>query len=130
MLREQAFLGLDYENPYHHLNEFEQLCACLTILAMSQETLRWKLFPFSLDERAKQWYAHNIVKVAGDWEELRNRLCLAFFPVSRIVALRQEILNFQQKEKETIGAAWGRFSILTHSGLDLFMPNHELLQHF
>ena len=35
MVQEQAFLGLDYENPYHHLREFEQLCACLTILGMS-----------------------------------------------------------------------------------------------
>ena len=105
MVQEQTFLGLDYENPYHHLREFEQLCACLTILGMSQETLRWKLFPFSLDERAKQWYTHNIGKVASDWEELRNRLCLTFFPISRIAALRHEILNFQQKEKETIGVA-------------------------
>jgi hypothetical protein len=52
MVQEQALLRLDYENPYHHLWEFEQLCACLTISGMSQETLRWKLFPFSL-ERAK-----------------------------------------------------------------------------
>ena len=105
MVREQTFLRLDYENPYHHLKEFEQLYACLTILGMSQETMRWKLFPFSLDERAKQWYAHNVGKVAGDWEELRNRFWLVFFPISWIAALRQEILNFQQKEKETIGAA-------------------------
>jgi hypothetical protein len=64
MVWEQAFLGLDYENPYH-LREFEQLCACLTISSMSQETLRWKLFPFSLDERAKQWYTHNVGKVTS-----------------------------------------------------------------
>ena len=66
MVREQPFLGLDYENPYHHLREFEQLCACLTIAGMSQETLRWKLFPFSLDNKAKQWYADNVGKVTGD----------------------------------------------------------------
>jgi hypothetical protein len=35
MVQNQAFLGLDYENPYHHLWEFEQLCACLTISGMS-----------------------------------------------------------------------------------------------
>ena len=87
MVQEQAFLGLDYENPYYHLREFEQLCACLTISGMSQEILWWKLFPFSLDERAKQWYAHNEGKVVGYWEELRNRFCLAFFPISRIAAL-------------------------------------------
>jgi hypothetical protein len=39
------------------------------------------------------------------WEELRNIFCLAFFPRSWIAALRQEILNFQQKEKESIGAS-------------------------
>jgi len=66
MVREQTFSGLDYENPCHHLREFEQLFACLTISGMSQETLRWKLFPFSLEEKAKQWYAHNVGKVKGD----------------------------------------------------------------
>jgi hypothetical protein len=95
MVQEQIFFGLDDENPYHHLREFEQLCACLTISGMSHETLRWKLFPFSLDERAKQWYTHNVGKVNRDWEELRNRFYLAFFPISRITSLRQEILNFQ-----------------------------------
>jgi hypothetical protein len=44
--------------------------------------------------------------------------------------LRQEILNFQQKEKESIGVAWDRFSILMRSSLDLYIPNHVLLQHF
>jgi hypothetical protein len=66
MFREQTFSGLDHENPYHQLWEFEQLRTCLTISDMSHETLRWKLFPFSLDERAKQWYPHNIRKVKGD----------------------------------------------------------------
>ena len=82
MVQEQAFLGVDYKNPYHRLREFEQLYACLTISGMSQETLRWKLFPFSLEERAKQWYAHNVGKIAGDWEELRNIFYLVFFPIS------------------------------------------------
>jgi hypothetical protein len=38
--------------------------------------------------------------------------------------------NFQQKEKETIGAAWDIFSILMRYSPDLFIPNHVLLQHF
>ena len=94
---------------------------------MAQETLRWKLFPFSLVERVKQWYAHNIGKVNGDWDELRDRFCLAFFPMSRIASLRTKILNFHQDEKEPIGAAWARFSDLVHSGPDLSLPNHVLL---
>ena len=87
MVQEQTFSGLDCENPYHHLRELKQLWACLTISGMSQEILRCKLFPFSLYERAKQWYAHNVGKVNGDWEELRNTFCLAFFPICRITTL-------------------------------------------
>ena len=97
---------------------------------MAQETLRWKLFPFSLNERARQWYAHNVGKVNGEWEELRDRFCLAFFPISRISSLRKEILDFRQDEKESLGAAWARFSQLTHAGPDLSIPDHVLLQHF
>ena len=110
MVWEQSFLCFDDENPYHHLQEFEQLCSCLSIAGMAQETLRWKLFPFSLNERARQWYAHNVGKVNGEWEELWDRFCLAFFPISRIASLRKDILDFRQDEKESIGAAWARFS--------------------
>ena len=39
-----------------HLQEFEQTYACLHIAGMSDETLIWKLFLFSLTERAKRWY--------------------------------------------------------------------------
>jgi hypothetical protein len=81
-------------------------------------------------ERAKQWYAHNVGKVNGEWDELRNRFYLAFFPISCIASLRKEILNFHQDEKETLVAAWARFSQLTHAGPDLSIPDHMLLQHF
>ena len=88
------------------------------------------MFPSSLDERAWQWYAHNIEKVNGEWEELRDRFYLAFFPISRIASLQKEILDFRQDEKESLGIAWARFSQLTHAGPDLSIPDHVLLQHF
>ena len=55
MVQKLSFSGLDSENPYHHLREFEQVCSCHVIAGMSHDTLKWKLFPFSLVERAKQW---------------------------------------------------------------------------
>ena len=50
--------------------------------------------------------------------------------MSYIASLRKEILDFRQDEKEFIGAAWARFSQLTHADPDLSIPNHVLLQHF
>jgi hypothetical protein len=53
MVQNQSFSGKEDENPYLHLQEFEQISDCLRIEGMSVETLRWKLFPFSLKRRAK-----------------------------------------------------------------------------
>jgi hypothetical protein len=46
------------------------------------------------------------------------------------VALHREILNFEQKEKETLGAAWARFMSLTNSGPTFSLPKKVLLEHF
>jgi len=66
MVLEQSFSRLVDEDPYTHLREFEQLCSCWTIAVMTKETIKWKLFPFSLSGRAKQWYAHSVGGVNGN----------------------------------------------------------------
>jgi hypothetical protein len=60
MIQDLPFLGEGDENPYSHLQEFEQTCAYLRIADMSDKTLRWKLFPFSLTARAKHWYSQTV----------------------------------------------------------------------
>jgi hypothetical protein len=72
---------------------------------MTQETLKWKLFPFSLIEKAKQRYTLAIESLNGDWDELKDKLYLAFFPMSCIDSLPRAILDFEQRKKESIGAA-------------------------
>ena len=94
---------------------------------MTNETLKWKLFPFSLSGEAKQWYIHVVGHVNGSWIELRDRFCSAFFALSRICALRTEILTFRQNDKESIGVAWARFTLLVKLGPDLSLPEHLLL---
>ena len=112
MVQKSSFSGLDSENLYLHLQEFEQVCSCRAIAGMSHNTLKWELFNFSLVEKAKQWYTYTIGSVNGSWDELRDKFSLSFFTQSCIVALRRDILCFQQNEKESIGAAWAMFSLL------------------
>ena len=50
--------------------------------------------------------------------------------MSRIVSLPRAILDFEQYEKESIGAAWARFLVLLHTGLDLSLLNSILLRLF
>ena len=88
LIRDKSFLGEGNENPYSHLREFEQICACLHIADMSDKTLRWKLFLFSLTGRTKYWYSQTIGSIKGDWETLCSKFCLYFFPISKVASKR------------------------------------------
>jgi len=47
--------GLDLENLYLHLREFEEVCNTYNDLNCSMNTIRLKFFPFSLKDKAKTW---------------------------------------------------------------------------
>ena len=49
------FHGLETKNPYLHLREFEEVCNTYNDTNCSINTIRLKLFPFSLKDRAKTW---------------------------------------------------------------------------
>jgi hypothetical protein len=127
MVQAQPFLGHYNENPCHHLLEFEEMCSCLSISSMTRETLKWKLFPFSLTGKVKQWYTHTIKSTNGDWDEHKDKFCLIFFPMSHIISLPRAIFDFEECEKESIGVAWVRFSMLRHADPDLSLPDGILL---
>jgi hypothetical protein len=50
--------------------------------------------------------------------------------LSKIIDLRNEVLNFAQNEGETLGAAWSRYNQLALSGLELSIPDDMFMQHF
>ena len=47
--------------------------------------------------------------------------------MSRIDSLPRAILDFEQHKKESIGAAWARFSMLIHASPDLSLPDSVIL---
>ena len=65
-IQDKSFLGEGDENPYSHQREFEQIYARLRIADMSNKTLRWKLFSFSLTGRDKHWYSQTVGSMQGD----------------------------------------------------------------
>jgi hypothetical protein len=51
------------------------------ILGMNHETVKWKVFLFLL----------------------KDQFCFAFFPLSKFIDLHNEVLNFAQKERDSLG---------------------------
>jgi hypothetical protein len=50
--------------------------------------------------------------------------------LSKIIDLHNEVLNFAQKEGESLGGAWSRYNQLALSGLELPIPDAIFIQHF
>ena len=88
------------------------------------------MFPYSLVGKAEQWYTHNVRGTIHDWEELRDDFCFSFSSASHTASLRSEILAFEQMEKESIGAAWARFSHLLATCPDWSIPEDVSLHIF
>jgi hypothetical protein len=70
-----SFSGSINENPYAHLPKFEIVDSCYAIAGMTPETFRWKLFPFSLIDKRKQWYKGNVEKAQWSWAKLVGEFC-------------------------------------------------------
>jgi hypothetical protein len=97
---------------------------------MNHETLKWKAFPLSLTGWAKQWYKLHVSSCHDSWAILKDQLCFSFFLLSKIIDLRNEILNFSQKEGESLRAAWSRYNQLALSGLELSILDAMFMQYF
>jgi hypothetical protein len=119
--RKLNFAGGMDENLYKHLQDFEEICATLMISGMNHETLKWNTFLFSLMGWAKQWYKFHVSSCHGSW---------VIFPLSKIIDIRNEVLNFAQKEGESLGAAWSRYNQLALLGPELSILNAMFTQHF
>jgi hypothetical protein len=108
LVRELNFVGCLDENPYKHMQDFEEICATLMISGMNHETLKWKAFLFLLTGWAKLWYKLHVSSCHGSWVILKDQFCFTFFSLSKITDLHNEVLNFAQKEGQSFGAAWSR----------------------
>ena len=49
------FHGLVGEDPYHHLKEFHVVCSSMRPTTVTEEHIKLKAFPFSLQDAAKNW---------------------------------------------------------------------------
>jgi len=105
LVQSLSFSGEGDENPYLHIRDFEQTCDYLHIEGIFDETLHWKLFPFSLKGKARLLYVPrrlDYLCIQGDWGSLRSNFYLDFYPISQIIDLRVKVLTIKQESKETL----------------------------
>ncbi|CAN6680009.1 unnamed protein product [Malus baccata var. baccata] len=76
----------------------------------SSETIDLRLFPFSLKDKAKAWLHSLPANNITTWTKLQENFLNKFFPSSKTLALKKEILAFAQKPNESFHEAWERYN--------------------
>ena len=93
MVQANQFLGLPSEDANAHLQHFLELCDTIVIKDIAPESIRLRLFPFSLSGKAKKWF-YKEKEAVKTWDKCSTVFLAKFFPMGKTNALRGQILNF------------------------------------
>jgi hypothetical protein len=89
-----SFHGLDLENPYLHLREFEEVCNTYNDLNCSMNIIRLKPFPFSLKDIAKTWLQNLRPGSIRAWDEMQQQFLKKFFSFHRTNSFKRQNHHF------------------------------------
>jgi hypothetical protein len=95
-----SFHGLDHESPYGHTKKFNDICAMFKFKNFSIESVHLRLFPFSLQGRARAWLDSNTLGSITSWESLLAKFYSKFFLMSIVNECQKETSSFTQEEDE------------------------------
>ncbi|XP_015970168.1 uncharacterized protein LOC107493612 [Arachis duranensis] len=113
--------GLPAQDPIQHLKDFHRICST-TRREGSDEVAIWLFaFPFSLEDKAKEWFYTLSSEVTSDWDLLRRGFLDKFLPPEKMDRLRKEMSCIVHGETEPLYKYWERFRKLLDA-----CPNHMI----
>ena len=65
-----TFHGMEKENPYTHIRDFEEVCTSFKEGAFDMDLLKLKAFPLTLKDKAKIWLNSLRLRTIRNWAEL------------------------------------------------------------
>ncbi|RVW30299.1 hypothetical protein CK203_094536 [Vitis vinifera] len=120
-----TFHGMESENPYAHIKEFEDVCNTFQEGGASIDLMRLKQFPFTLKDKAKIWLNSLRPRSIRTWTDLQADFLKKFFPTHRTNGLKRQISNFSAKENEKFYECWERYmeaiNACPHHGFDTWL---------
>ena len=85
-----------------HLKEFHVVCLSMKPIGISVEQVKLRAFPFSLDDKAKEWLYYLPSGTSTTWNEMNKVLLEKYFPSSKATSIRKEICAIRQEGGETL----------------------------
>ena len=125
-----TFHGMENENPYTHIREFEEVCITFKEGTIDMDLLKLKAFPLTLKDKAKIRLNSLRPRTIRCWAELQAQFLKKFFSAHKTNNLKRQIYAFSTLDNERFYQCWERFmetiSACPHHGFNTWM----LVNHF
>ena len=125
-----TFHGMENENPYTHIREFEEVCTTFKEGVPDMDLLKLKAFPLTLKDKAKIWVNSLRPRTIRNWAELQAEFLKKFFSTTKTNSLKRQIYTYSAYDNEKFYQCWERFTetinAWPHHGFDTWM----LVNHF
>ena len=125
-----TFHGMENENPYTHIREFEEVCMNFKEGITYMELLKLKPFPLTLKYKAKIWLNSLRPRTIRNLGDMQEEFLKRFFSIHKTNSLKREIYTFTALESEKFYQCWEMYleiiSACPHHGFDTWM----LVNHF
>ncbi|GJX16107.1 reverse transcriptase domain-containing protein [Tanacetum coccineum] len=105
-----------------HLDKFLHVTQSMKVNGVSDDALRLHLFPYSLQDRAAEWFDRLPRNSIKSFDQMAKIFLGKYFPPYMVTKLRNDITNFRQRPDESLFEAWERYKL----SIDR-CPNHNML---
>ena len=84
-----TFHGMENENPYTHIREFEEVCTTFKEGATDMDFLKMKAFPLTLKDKAKIWLNSLRPRTIRYWTKMQAEFLKKFFSMHKTNSLKR-----------------------------------------
>ena len=109
MIQQAQFSRSPLDDPNIHLVMFLEICNTVKMNGVTEDTIRLRLFPFSLRDKNRGWLQSLQPGSITSWQYMTKNFLAKFFPPTKTAQLKSEIGQFKQNDFESLYEAWERY---------------------
>ena len=104
-----TFHGMEKENTYTHIREFEEVCTTFKEGVPDMDLLKLKAFPLALKDNAKIWLNSLRPRTIRNWAELQVEFLKKFSSTTKTNSFNRKIYTYSAYDNEKFYQCWERF---------------------
>ena len=95
-----TFHGMENENLFTHIREFEEVCTTFKEGVSDMDMLKLKAFPLTLKDKAKIWLNSLRSRTIRNWTEFKAEFLKKFFNTTKTNCLKRQIYTYSAYDNE------------------------------